>query len=71
LLSASISLSPRKTKDYNMMGFTGWFISFDINNWHGSLRKVKNCDKEKSGERDFLDYFPAKKIMHFFGIRYC
>jgi hypothetical protein len=55
-----------------MIGFTGWFKSFDINNWHGSLRKMKNCNKgKKSGKRDFWDYCPAEKSMHFFGKRYC
>jgi hypothetical protein len=38
-----------------MIGFTGWFFnSFDINNWHGSLRKMKSCHKGKSGRRNFL-----------------
>jgi hypothetical protein len=32
---------------------TGWFNTFDINNWHNSLRKVKNCNKGKSGRKDF------------------
>jgi hypothetical protein len=48
-----------------MIGFTGWFNSFDINNWHGSLRKMKNCNNGKSGKRDFLDYCLVEKSMHF------
>jgi hypothetical protein len=61
LLSASISLSLRKTKDYNMIGFTGWFNSFDINNWHGSLRKMKNCNKEESGKKRFHELLSSRK----------
>jgi hypothetical protein len=49
-----------------MIGFTGWFNSFDINNWHGSLRKMKNCNKGKSWKRDFLDNCPAEMSVHFF-----
>jgi hypothetical protein len=49
-----------------MIGFTGWFNSLDINNWHGSLRKMKNCNKGKSGKRDFLDYCLAEKEHAFF-----
>jgi hypothetical protein len=49
-----------------MIGFTGWFNSFDINNWHGSLRKMKNCNKGKSGRRDFLDHCLAEKECAFF-----
>jgi hypothetical protein len=37
-----------------MIGFTGWFNSFGINNWHGSLRKMKNWNKGKSGKKRFL-----------------
>jgi hypothetical protein len=66
LLSAYISLSPHKTKDYDTRGFTGWFNSFDINNWHGLSRKMKNYNNGKSGKKDFLDYCPAEKSMHFF-----
>jgi hypothetical protein len=33
-----------------MIGFTGWFHSFDINNWHSSLKKIKNCNKGKNGK---------------------
>jgi hypothetical protein len=54
-----------------MIGFTGWFNSFDINNWHGSLRKMKNCNKGKSGKRDFLDNCPAEERVPFFGRGYC
>ncbi len=32
---------------------TGLFNTFDINNWHNSFRKVKNCSKGKSGRKDF------------------
>jgi len=49
-----------------MIGFTGWFNSFDINNWHGSLRKMKSCNKGKSGRRNFLDQCPAEKECAFF-----
>jgi hypothetical protein len=63
---------PLKNQGYNMIGFTGWFNSFDINNWHGSLRKMKNCNKGKSGKKDFLDYCPAEKERAiFFGKGYC
>jgi hypothetical protein len=71
LLSAYIYLSPHKTEDYATVGFTRWFNSFDVNNWHGSVRKMKNCNNGKSGKRDFLDYCPAEKSMHFFGKGYC
>jgi hypothetical protein len=37
-----------------MIGFAGWFNSFDINIWHGSLRKMKNCNKGKSGRKRFI-----------------
>jgi|LakMenE01Jun11ns_1017448.scaffolds.fasta_scaffold7754907_1 hypothetical protein len=49
-----------------MIGFTGWFNSFKINNWHGSLRKMKNCNKGKSGRRNFLDHCLAEKECAFF-----
>jgi hypothetical protein len=49
-----------------MIGFKGWFNSFDINNWHGSLRKMKNCNKGKSGKRGFLDHCLAEKEQAFF-----
>jgi hypothetical protein len=49
-----------------MIGFTGWFNSFDINNWHGSLRKIKNCNKGKSGKRDSLDKLSGRKECAFF-----
>jgi hypothetical protein len=49
-----------------MIGFTGWFNSFDINNWHGSLRKMKSCNNGKSGRRNFLDHCPAEKEFAFF-----
>ncbi len=45
---------------------TGWFNSFDINNWHHSLRKVKNCNKGKSGSKDFLGHYLAEKEGAFF-----
>jgi hypothetical protein len=32
---------------------------------------MKNCNKGKSGKRDFLDYCPAEKSMHFFGKGNC
>jgi hypothetical protein len=54
-----------------MIGFTGWFNSLDINNWPGSLGKVKNCNKGKSGKRDFLDNRPAEKSVQFFGKGCC
>jgi hypothetical protein len=53
-----------------MIGYTEWFNSFDINNWHGSLRKRKNCNKGKSGKRDFRDDCLAEKSMPFFGKGY-
>jgi hypothetical protein len=37
-----------------------------MNNWHGSLRKVKNCSKGKSGRKDFLDHSLAEKEYAFF-----
>jgi hypothetical protein len=37
-----------------------------MNNWHGSLRKVKNCNKGKSGRRNFLDHCLAEKECAFF-----
>jgi hypothetical protein len=49
-----------------MIGFAGWFNSFDINNWHGSLRKMKNCNKGKSGRKYFLDHCLAEKECAFF-----
>jgi hypothetical protein len=49
-----------------MIGFAGWFNSFDINNWHSSLRKMKNGNKRKSGKKDFLDNCPAEKECAFF-----
>jgi hypothetical protein len=52
-----------------LVGFTGWFNSFDINNWHGSLRKMKNCNKGKSGRKDFLDHCLAEKECTFFSAR--
>jgi hypothetical protein len=48
-----------------MIGLTGWFNFFDINNLHGSLRKMKNCNKGKSGKRDFLDNCLAEKVCIF------
>ncbi len=48
-----------------MIGFAGWFNSFDIDNWHGSLRKMKSCNKGKS-RRNFLDHCPAEKECAFF-----
>ncbi len=32
---------------------------------------MKNCSNGKSEKRDFLDYYPAEKSMHFFGKGYC
>jgi hypothetical protein len=52
-----------------MIGFAGWFNSFDINNWHGSLRKMKNCNKGKSGKRGFLDKIVRQKRVSFFSAR--
>jgi hypothetical protein len=49
----------------------GWFNSFDINNWHGSLRKVKNCNKEERGKKRFIGLLSGRKERAFFGIRYC
>jgi hypothetical protein len=49
-----------------MIGFAGWFNSFDINNWHGSLRKVKNCNKGKSGKRGFWIKLAGRKECAFF-----
>jgi hypothetical protein len=37
-----------------------------MNNWHGSLRKVKNCNKGKSGRKDLLDHWLAEKEGAFF-----
>jgi hypothetical protein len=37
-----------------------------MNNWHGSLRKVKNCNRGKSGRKDFLDLWLAEKEGAFF-----
>jgi hypothetical protein len=37
-----------------------------MNNWHGSLRKVKNCNKGKIGRKDFLDHWLAEKDCAFF-----
>jgi hypothetical protein len=37
-----------------------------MNNWHNSLRKVKNCNKGKSGRKDFLDRWLAEKERAFF-----
>jgi hypothetical protein len=37
-----------------------------MNNWHSSLRKVKNCNKGKSGRKDFLDHWLAEKEGAFF-----
>jgi hypothetical protein len=37
-----------------------------MNNWHNSLRKVKNCNKGKSGRKDFLDRWLAEKEGTFF-----
>jgi hypothetical protein len=42
-----------------------------MNNWHNSLRKVKNCDKGKSGRKDLLDRWLAEKSVYFFGKGYC
>jgi hypothetical protein len=47
-------------------GFAGWFNSFDMNNWHNSLRKVKNCNKGKNGRKGFLDHWLAKEECAFF-----
>jgi hypothetical protein len=49
-----------------MIGFAGWFNSFDINNWHGLLRKMKSCNRGKSGRRNFLDHCLAEKECAFF-----
>jgi len=38
-----------------------------MNNWHNSLRRVKNCNKGKSGEKDFGLMAGRKKRVHFFG----
>jgi hypothetical protein len=37
-----------------------------MDNWHNSLRKVKNCNKGKSGRKDFLDRWLAEKECAFF-----
>ncbi len=63
-----------------MIGFTGWFSSFDINNWPGSLRKIKNCNKEESGKKKFHGLmsgrkraciFLAKDIAKMYGKEHC
>jgi hypothetical protein len=53
-----------------MIGLQGG-LSFNINNWHGSLRKVKNCNKEESGKKRFLGLLSGRKGQAFFGKRYC
>jgi hypothetical protein len=45
---------------------TGWFYSFEINNWHGLSKKVET-QQWKEREKDFSDYCPAEKRIHFFG----
>jgi hypothetical protein len=65
VVKRSISLSPNKTKGTAEIGFIGWFNSFDINNWHNSLRKVKNCNKGKSWRKDFWITGWQKKKVHF------
>ncbi len=42
-----------------------------MNNWHNSLRRVKNCNKGKSGRKDFLDHWLAEKEGAFFGKGHC
>jgi hypothetical protein len=37
-----------------------------MNNWHNSLRKVKNHNKGKSRRKDFLDHWLAEKECAFF-----
>jgi hypothetical protein len=37
-----------------------------MNNWHNSLRKVKICNKGKSGRKDFLGHWLAEKECAFF-----
>jgi hypothetical protein len=37
-----------------------------MNNWYGSLRKVKNCNKGKSRRKDLLDHWLAEKECAFF-----
>jgi hypothetical protein len=32
-----------------------------LNNWHNSLRKVKNCNKGKSGRKDFFGSLAGRK----------
>jgi hypothetical protein len=43
-----------------------WFNSFDINNWHGSLRKVKNVTMERAGE-EISQIIVQQKKHAFFG----
>jgi hypothetical protein len=56
-------IKPRE--GYNLVGFTGWFNSFDMNNWHNSLRKVKNCNKGKSGRKGFGSLAGRKRVCIF------
>jgi hypothetical protein len=37
-----------------------------MNNWHGSLRKVKNRNKGKSERKDLLGHWLAEKECAFF-----
>jgi hypothetical protein len=37
-----------------------------VNNWHNSLKKVKNCNKGKSGRKDFSGRWLAEKECAFF-----
>jgi hypothetical protein len=42
-----------------------------MNNLHNSLRKMKNCNKERAGEKIFWISGWQKKSVHFFGKGYC
>jgi hypothetical protein len=54
-----------------MIGFTGWFNSFDIKNWHGPLREMKIVTKERAGKVISRIIVWQKKSVHFFGKGCC
>jgi hypothetical protein len=60
LLSTVYTFPPIKPR-IQLNRVTGWFNTFNINNWHNSLRKVKNCNKGKSERKGFRSLAGRKK----------